>query len=218
MKRIIRVGLIIVTLLAAQVCFDGNGFADQIDHTIQIGVRPGIIGSDGEPSNDMPMIGVYGRYRLNDDWLVGAALDYSEFDFERPNRLLGLKESKEEDAVAEGIYVSVMMEREFMQHSDSMRPFVSANLGIGIIDVPDVIIPLEGGGEADIKTDAGTEIIPGVTVGIRFLVGENLFIEPAARLDYHFTEWDVIDRNTGQKTTVDDYLTWGGYVGVGWRF
>ena len=41
-------------------------------------------------------------------------MDFSEFDFERPNRLLGLSESEETDVLAEGIYVTVFAEREFM--------------------------------------------------------------------------------------------------------
>ena len=65
MKRRAQVWTLGAAILAVCITFGGSLFAAEGGHRFQVGVRPGIIGSDGEPSNDMPMGGVYGRYRLD---------------------------------------------------------------------------------------------------------------------------------------------------------
>src|SRR5688572_12008708 len=57
----------------------------------ELGLRLGAVAADGEPTNDIMGGGVYGRYRLNDRWRLGVAVDHSpDFDVERPYEFLGL--------------------------------------------------------------------------------------------------------------------------------
>ena len=130
----------------------------------QLGFKAGTMLGDGEPANDMIMAGLYGRYQLDTQWLIGFALDYSEFDFEAPNRIFGLVGSSVEviDATTEAWYFTSWAEKQFDLENKRIKPFILAELGVGFLDAEDVIIPLQGGGAADITTDAGTEFLIGV--------------------------------------------------------
>ena len=83
---------------------------------------------------------------------------------------------------------------------------------------PNVVIPLRGGGQADIETDAGTEILAGLGGGLRFLLGNSWFVEPMLRYDFHFADWTVTDRTSGRTGSVGNYGTWTGQIGIGLRF
>jgi hypothetical protein len=56
---------------------------DFYDQKFQIGVRGGVFLADGEPANDLPMYGIYGRYNWSKKWHLGLSLDYLSGDFER---------------------------------------------------------------------------------------------------------------------------------------
>lgn len=91
-------------------------------------------------------------------------------------------------------------------------------LVIGIVETDDVTGPLAGGGTFDITTDPGMEIIPSILAGLRFSLGETVFAEVNAHADYRFTSWDVKDRTSGATGSLDDYFTYGLYLGIGLRF
>lgn len=142
--------------------------AEQSGDMFHIGVRPGVTLADGQPANDILSVGVFGRYRLTDRWLVGIALDQAEFDFEEPAKLLGLKAMEVVDASTTESLISAWIEREFNTQSDWLTPFLGAGLGIGIVETDDVTGPLAGDGTFDITTDPGMEIIPSILAGLRF--------------------------------------------------
>ena len=210
---------ILSTLFALGLFLPALSVADSESRNKHLGIKGGTMLGDGVPSNDMIMYGLYGRYNMKPEWYVGIALDYSEFDFERPNEVLGLSPATEElDALAEVWYVTAWIEKEFLLKNESIVPFASAELGVGFLDVSDIIIPLQGGGQADITTDPGTEILAGIGFGVRFLLGDKWFLEPIFRLDHHFADWTVQDRVSGTTRTIDDYTTWAGQLGFGLRF
>ena len=62
------------------------------------------------------------------------------------------------------------------------------------------------------------EINPSVLAGLRFYPGKRIFTEIAAHADYRFASWDVTDRNSGATATLDDYFSYGAYLGLGVRF
>lgn len=187
---------------------------------IQVGTRGGVWLGDGEPSNDLVNYGVYGRYGLGNGWLLGLSVDLSEWDLEYPYKQLGYSIADEEavDSKVDGTYVTAWIEREFMHESKAMRPYLLAGLGVGMLDASDITVTLSDGRSATIAADTGTEVIPGIGGGIRFLLGKRWFIEPSLRIDYHITDITVTDRNTGKSSSYDDYFTYGGNVGLGVRF
>lgn len=195
-----------------------GGFLGKTKDKLQIGVRTGIFLASGEPANDMMFYGVFGRYLLKPNWYLGVGADFLEFDFERPYRLLGMQGAVENDASASNTIISAWIERQYGQDSEAWKPFVLAGLGLGITDVDDVQGNLAGGGTYNIATDGGTEVIPFVGAGFRHTFSKRFAAELAARIDYHIGGWDVKDRNSGLTGSVDDYLAYGAYGGLVFRF
>ena len=185
---------------------------------IHLGVKAGIQLADGEPANDIPTYSLFGRYRVNSNWLVGLGWEYTSFDFEEPAKMLGLNTDKIYDSTITQNVISLWAEREFEVGPDWVVPFVSGGIGIGVGSDDTITGGLKGGGTFSVYSDSGTEIIPGIGVGVRFPVTSKLFLETAARFDYHFADWDVRDSVSGRTTTVDDYATYGAYAAIGVSF
>ncbi|MHC4792330.1 MAG: outer membrane beta-barrel protein, partial [Planctomycetota bacterium] len=194
---------------------------DLNDQKFQIGFRGGTFLADGEPANDLPMFGIYGRYNWSEKWHFGLSLDYLSGDFERPYKLLGITSTDELDADMTNIIITLWGEREFIPDGkklQKLRPFIAGGLGIGLVDADDVSGTVAGGGQFNIETDAGTEFIPALAVGLRYLFGERWEAEIAGRYSYHIADWDVEDRISGKSDSVDNYSTYGFYLGLGFRF
>lgn len=192
--------------------------ADNEADRYQMGIRSGISLGDGEPSNDMPTYGLFGRYRINDQWLFGVGLDYTTYDFEDPASLLHLQTDKVYDASISQYVISAWGEREFDTGADWIVPFVFAGIGIGVGNDDTITGNRQYGGQFSIYADPGTEIIPGLGIGARFPVAGSVFIETAARFDYHFADWEVRDNISGSSSAIDDYSTFGGYLALVYTF
>lgn len=205
---------IVTGLFCLSSPLSGSAADDSVIDRFHIGVKAGIQLADGEPANDIPTYSFFGRYRIDKQWLVGFGWDYSSFDFEEPAKILGLDTDKIYDSTISQNVISVWAEREFAAGPDWVIPFVYGGLGIGIGSDDTVTGNLEGGGTFSVYSDAGTEIIPGIGVGVRFPVASHLFLETAVRFDYHFADWEVRDSVSGKTTTVDDYTTYGIYAAV----
>lgn len=191
------------------------------DPRFDLGVRGTVVTASGEPANDIMSYGVFGRYRLSEKWLIGAAVDHAEFDFERPWRVLGL----EQDPSVETIDAPTTMtsfvgwiEREIGGRERKLKPFWSIGVGIAVPEVDDVTGPLAGGGTFLIETDAGTEIVASLTAGLRYALGKRFAAELAIRVDQHFIDWEVRDRVSGRTGSPDDYLGIGAHLGLTYRF
>jgi hypothetical protein len=209
--------VIIVTVgicSAASISFS----QDPYDQKFVVGIRGGTFLGDGEPANDLPMFGIYGRYNWSEKWDLGLSLDYLSGDFERPYKLLGITSTDELDADMTNIIITVWGEREFSLKSQKLRPYIAGGIGIGLVDVDDVSGTVAGGGPFDIETDAGTEFIPALAVGLRYLFGKRWEAEIARRYSYHIADWDVEDQVSGKSDSLDNYSTYGFYFGLGFRF
>lgn len=186
-----------------------------------VGVAVAVDAADGEPANDIPGVGVLGRYRLTDQWKIAASMSRTEYDYERPAEVTGIKQDpmvEVIDALAEATVVRAWFERSL---SDVGRPtqfFVGAGVGAAFVDVPDVSGARADGGRFDIHTEAETEIIASLTGGARLRFGERWYGEAAARLEQHFTDWRSTDRITGAQGHIDDYPTWGVQLAIGYRW
>jgi hypothetical protein len=217
-KELIMMKLLVtVMIISIGICSAASiSFAqDPYDQKFAVGIRGGTFLGDGEPANDLPMFGIYGRYNWSEKWNLGLSLDYLSGDFERPYKLLGITSTDELDADMTNIIITLWGEREFSLKSQKLRPYIAGGIGIGLVDVDDVS---GSGGQFDIKTDAGTEYIPAVTVGLRYLFGKRWEAEIAGRYSYHIADWDVEDQVSGKSDRLDHYSTYGFYLGLGFRF
>ena len=186
-----------------------------------LGVRANLVAADGEPANDIPGYGLFGHYRLSDRWRLGFAVDTAEYDYEEPARILGLEQDESLEAIdvkAESTTISAWIERVFGQPEGRTEWFWGAGLGFASVDVPDASGPLQGGGRFDIRTEVDTEIVASLLGGVRRRIGRRWALDFALRADQHFATWESTDRVSGRTGTVDDYLAWGGSLGLSFRF
>jgi hypothetical protein len=197
---------------------DSGGLFGKIENKLKIGARTGLYLASGEPANDMIFYGVYGSYLLAPKWYLGVSADFLEFDFERPYKILKINSDLVNDAPASNTIISAWIEREYGQDSQAWKPFALAGIGFGITDVDDVQGDVPGGGTYDITTDGGTEIIPFIGAGLRNQFSKSFEAEIAVRAQYHIGGWDVNDRISGLKASVDDYFAYGAYAGLIFRF
>ena len=91
-------------------------------------------------------------------------------------------------------------------------------LGAASVDVPDVSGPTANGGQFDIHTDVGTEILLSGLAGVRRNFGENWYAEFRVHATQHFADWQVEDRISGASGSIDDYLSLGGHLAAGIRW
>ena len=198
--------------------------ADRVDADeprFDVGVRFDLSLADGEPANDIPAYGVAARWRPNERWAWGAALDVAEFDFEEPAKRLGLAQDpavEPLDAKAESTELSLWFERTLGAPSARGHWYAGAGLGFVSLDVPSVSGPLAGGGQFEIETDGGNELVLSVLGGRRIEWGERWALDLALHLDQHFADWTVVDRVSGRTASIDDYFTYGGTATLAIRF
>ena len=186
-----------------------------------VGVRAGISVADGEPANDIPGYGILGRYALNEQWSIGAAIDRVEFDFEEPAKIIGIAQDpalEPIDALAEATNISAWLERKFRRTQSPTIWFVGAGLAAASVDVPDAAGRRADGGQFDITTEVDTEVIVSIMGGIRREFGRRWHAEFSLHADQHFADWQIVDRISGAQGTVGNYWAWGGNLALGVRW
>lgn len=187
----------------------------------ELGLRGVLMAADGEPANDIPGFGLFGRYRLGDRWSLGFAIDRAEYDFEQPARIAGIEQDPAVDpidVVAESTTLSGWLERTFRRSGSPTVWFLGAGLGFASIDVPDAAGPRRDGGVFAIRTEVDPEIVVALSGGVRRELGRRWLIEFALRADQHLAEWQLTDSVSGARASVDDYLALGAHFGFGLRF
>jgi hypothetical protein len=186
-----------------------------------LGARFIVGAASGKPANDMMGQGVYARYRLNRDWLLGFAVDAYAFDFEGPAGLLGLQQSLAVDTIdadASRTSFSMWAEREIGGADHWLQPFLLGGFGVGLVEVDLVTGPLQSGGTFDISTDPDTEFAVFGGAGLRSRLASRVTLELVGRVDYHLADWQVRDRVSNREAKIGGYHAIGGYVGLTWRF
>lgn len=208
-------------LLAAVLCFlmpspsAGQG-------GFELGVRYNVLVGDGEPTNDVLSQGLFGRFRLNDRWRMGVAVDHSpEFDIERVAKLVGQTQDPAEeviDAKASSTFVRAWLERVYPSASGRREWFWTVGAGAGEVKVDDVSGPRAGGGTFSVTTDTGAELVAGAGAGVRWYFAGDWAFEFSLRADQHFADWKLVEQVSGATAQVDDYLLTGGHFGISYRF
>jgi hypothetical protein len=189
--------------------------------SFQAGLLIGVDVADGEPANDIPGFGVQFRYAPSDRWAIGVSLERSEYDFETPAALLGITQDpavEPVDALAEATTIAAWVERVFAPRAGPTTWFVGVGLGAASVDVPDIAGPRASGGTFDVHTEVGTEIIVTGLAGVRRAFGKRWYAEFRLHARQHFADWRLEDRVSGQRGSIDDYLSLGGQLAAGLRW
>jgi len=176
--------------------------------------------ADGEPANDMLGGSILGRYRINSEWLAGAAIEFtSGYDVEEPNEWLNISSTEVVDASADTTMFSAWIERRYNEKSRGGYWFWTAGLGVNDVDVDDARGMTLEGEDYQIKTDVDTEFVVFATAGRRHNITENWSLDYGVRLARHFGDWTVKDYESGTtKTHLDGYTVHGGFFTANYRF
>ncbi len=193
------------------------------DSPWSLGLRAGISTAGGVPSNDAYTMGLALRYHLGEGRNVGVALERMQYDFERPWRIVGVEQDKsiepdDIDAAATSTGLSVFYERAYGGPHQRWVPYWSAALAVASPDADPVTGPAVGGGTFDMRTDPGTEIVPGLRAGYQLNFGAALSADFSLTVNHHFADWKVEDRQSGNTGTVDNYTHYGLQLGLVYRF
>lgn len=206
--------IIFITIAFLVICVSA---ASEADDKFFVGPKITITTGDGEPAHDIPRIGLNGRYLLKRDLYITSSIDFTEYDFERPYKLLGIGSVDEVDSKVSGIIFGVGAEKDF-RLNDQFKPYVAGGMAVALIDADDIVGISPDGHSYNITTDTGTEFIPYLNAGIRWEFWRNLALDLGARLEYHLADWEVTDRFSGRSYNIDDYFQYGGYVGIALSF
>ena len=109
----------------------------------EIGFRPLVLATQGEPANDMLGAGLAGAWRWRDDWYFGVGLDSFTFDYERPHQALEIQQDpdiKTLDGSNSFTRVSGWAERRYTG-GEPWSWFWNAGLGVASIDTDVVAGP-----------------------------------------------------------------------------
>ena len=209
------------------------GFAFFPDHvsaretgekTYSVGLRVGnLFEIDDIPVNSMPMVVCYVRRKLDSSWSALLSLDSFVFDVDESTDFSGIHIAEDTEASAKMSLITASLEYVLCQKIKSMplQPYIQAGVGIGFVDFEiDDADPESGGGESgiDIDTDGHLEVVPTVSLGIRYAIRSQWFIDAGTRFDYHINHWTIKDRNSGREVYINQFSALGVYAGFGVNF
>ena len=126
----------------------------------ELGFRPMVLASQGEPSNDMLGGGLVLSWPWRQGWYFGAALDNMSFDYERPQNVLGIPQDPNLKAI-DGSNSFTRLSGHIERRYDRERAwnwFWTVGLGYALVDVDVVTGPTASGGTFNIVTDASDEV------------------------------------------------------------
>lgn len=187
----------------------------------ELGLRANVLLGDGVPANDVLGVGLIGRRYRDNGWFIGGSLDTYAFDFERPAKLLDIRQDPAADVIdadATSTVLGAAIGREYGDSIDGFRWFWSLGLGVGLPDVDDVAGPVDGGGTFDLTFDAGTEVHVMGVLGTSWNFNSKWSASFAARLEHHFMDVKITDTVSGTTTSVDSQTPIGAYLSLNYRF
>jgi hypothetical protein len=187
------------------------------EYRFDAGARLLVLLGDGVPANDMIGVGVTGHWLWREGWYVGLGIDQVEFDYERPNDLLGIASTEEIDGSNDWTRVSGWIERRYGKEDQGWSWNWRAGLGFASVGTEDVRGATPTGGTWDIATDASNELHVLLAVGLRRGIGR-WAVDGALHLEHHATDYELVDRVSGRTATVSSQRPWGGSIGLSYRF
>jgi hypothetical protein len=197
-----------------------RGFAQEQDAgpRFDVGIRGLIALSKGQPANDMMGERLIGRWRINDGWYVGVAFDTLTFDYETPNRALGIAAATVVDGTNDLSRVSVLVERRFATNR-RWDPYWVAGIGTASVDPPhNVAGARAGGGGFDITTRADDELHVYAGGGVMREVGERWLLDATFTFEHHATDYQLVDLVSGARSSIGSHSPYGLALGASFRF
>lgn len=209
--------LVFRTIIAVALCLPFTAsFAS--DSGWDAGFRYTILVGQGEPSNDMAAIGLFGHVNWRDDWYFGFGVDQFEFDYENPARSLGLPTDTVIDGANEMTQISGWLERRYGEESGKWSWFWTAGLGYGFVTADTVAGETTDGEPYFITTDASDEFQLLASIGFRYDFSANWRFETAALVQHHFTDYKLTDEVSGATASMGAQTPVGIYFGISYRF
>jgi hypothetical protein len=212
----VRLGSACPVLLLTAALSQGSAAAQ--DGRFELGLRGLILLGKGEPANDMIGKGLVGRFRLNDEWLLGMTLDNATFDYETPNRALGIAASAVVDGINDWRRISVFAERRYDGDRTWDWHWLAGIGSASVDDIDDVAGQRIGGGTFDIATTADDELHVFAGGGLHREIGQRWLLETSLTLEHHATDYELVDRVSGARGKIGSQWVYGIAIGIDYRF
>jgi hypothetical protein len=191
---------------------------DEPPSRFDVGVRGVLALSKGQPANDMVGEGLIARWRLRDQWHLGASYDNATFDYETPNRELGIASTGVVDGLNEWSRTSVFVERRY-QTPRSWDWFWRAGVGFASLNrIDNVAGTRVGGGTFEIVTLADDEVHVFAGGGLRRRLGGNWAFDATFTIEHHSTDYQLTDVVSGARGTIGAQMPYGLALGVSYAF
>ena len=197
---------------------------DVEEKAYSVGLRVGnLFEVDDAPVNSMPMVVCYVRRKLNPSWSAVLSLDSFAFDVKGASDFLGEHNVKDQEFLGKMSLITASMEYVLCQKIKSLpiQPYVQAGVGIGFVDFDeDDSDSVAGDGQADIEIDADgeVEVVPTISLGVRYPFMSWWYFDAGTRFDYHITQWTIKDRHSGREVHINHFSALGAYAGFGVDF
>jgi hypothetical protein len=184
----------------------------------ELGFRGVVLLGKGTPANDMIGEGLIGRFALRDAWRLGVAFDSVTFDYETPNKTLGIPAISVVDGINEWRRVSVLVERR-LESERRWRWHWLAGLGYADVDpVDNVTGQRADGGTFDIVTAADDELHVFAGGGAHREIMRRWLLDATLTLEHHDTHYELVDTVSGARGTIGAQTVYGIAIGIGYRF
>ena len=184
----------------------------------EIGMRGLVLLGKGTPANDMIGKGLIGRIALSEAWRLDVALDSVTFDYETPNRTLGIPATVVVDGTNSWRRVSVLVERRF-DGERRWRWHWLAGLGHADVDpVSNVAGQRADGGTFDISTAADDELHVFAGGGVHREIKSRWLLDTTLTLEHHDTHYELVDSVSGARGTIGAQTVYGIAIGVSYGF
>jgi hypothetical protein len=204
-------------LLAALLSLWSVAIAAQ-ESGIEIGMRGLVLLGKGTPANDMVGEGLIGRFALSEAWRIEVALDSVAFDYETPNRTLGIPATSVVDGTNGWQRVSVLVERRF-DGERHWRWHWLAGLGYADVDpVSNVAGQRADGGTFDIATTADDELHVFAGGGAHRSIKSRWLLDTTLTIEHHDTHYELVDAVSGARGTIGAQTVYGIAIGMSYRF
>ena len=193
------------------------GDAQDAAPRFDVGLRGVVLLSKGEPANDMMGEGLLFRWRARNAWHIGIAFDAVTFDYETPNKALGIVSATVVDGTNDISRASLLVERRY----DSDRSwdwYWLVGVGAASVDAPNVVGVRADGSTFDIATEADDEIHVFAGGGLRRALGARWAFETTFTVEHHTTDYELVDRVSGARGTIEAQSPYGIAIGVSYRF
>jgi hypothetical protein len=210
--------LLWTTLLIAAAALYRPAAATAQDSRLELGVRGIVLLGKGTPANDMVGEGLIGRFSVGDAWHLGVALDNATFDYETPNKTLGLPASAVVDGTNGWQRVAALVERRYETDGRWRWQWLA---GLGYADVKpiaNVTGQRADGGTFDIATTAEDELHVFAGGGAHRELGQRWLFDATLTIEHHDTRYELVDSVSGALGTIGAQTVYGIAVGVSYRF